>query len=157
MATRIVSWGGNSHTVSPSLSKTPSIVSVDSMLPDKPQAIQSAPRAAESPVKQVASQVIELNETRTFTTAGMYPWSDTVDGSFVKHHKYFFTDGNVTFLVRDVHPWCADSLIRRYVCRLTTHSTASTDISSLATRYTFPPDLPCSISMIMRPSLPLYH
>jgi hypothetical protein len=111
MATRIVSWGGNSHTLSPSLSKTPSIVSVDSILLEKPQAI---PRAAESPVKQVASQVIELNGTRALTAAGMYPGPDPVDGSFVKHHKYFFTDGNVTFLVRDVHPWIAvsDSLIR---------------------------------------------
>jgi hypothetical protein len=50
----------------------------------------------------VASQVIEPNGTRTLTAAGMYHGPDTVDGSFVQHHKYFFTDGNVTFLVRDI-------------------------------------------------------
>jgi hypothetical protein len=114
MATRIVSWGGNEHIVSPSLSKTPSIVSVDSILTDKSQtssAIQGAPRAAESRAKQVASQVIEPNGTRTWR-AGMYPGPDAADGSFARHNKYFFTDGNVTFLVRDVHPWIV-------VCRLT--------------------------------------
>jgi hypothetical protein len=109
MAARIVSWSGNTLTVSQSLSKSPSIVSVDSILPDKLQAIQSAPRAAESP--QAASQVIDLNGTRTLAATGMYPGHDTIDGSFVKHHRYFFTDGNVTFLVRDIYP-------STVVCRL---------------------------------------
>jgi hypothetical protein len=114
MATHIVSWGGNEHIVSPSLSKTPSIVSVDSILTDKSQtypAIQGAPRAAEPRTKQVAAQVIEPNGIKTWTTTGMYPGPDAADGSFVRHDKYFFADGNVTFLVRDVHPWIV-------VCRL---------------------------------------
>jgi hypothetical protein len=40
------------------------------------------------------------------------------------------------------------------LCRSKTHYIASTDISSLATRNTSPPDLPSSISVNTRPSLP---
>jgi len=31
-----------------------------------------------------------------------YPGPDAADGSFVRHPKYFFKDGNVAFLVRVV-------------------------------------------------------
>ena len=104
MATRIVSWSGNEHTVSPSLSKTPSMVSFDSTLSDNSETpdVQIAPHAAESRVKYASSQVIEPSGTRTCTSGIMYPGDSTTDGSFVRHHKYFFKDGNVTFLVRGV-------------------------------------------------------
>jgi len=31
----------------------------------------------------------------------MCPWVDATDDSFIRHHKYFFEDGNVTFLVEN--------------------------------------------------------
>jgi len=46
MAARIVSWGGNEKIVSPGLSKTPSMVSFDSLRSDNsetPPAIEAAP------------------------------------------------------------------------------------------------------------------
>jgi len=106
MATHIVSWSGDEHAISPNLSKTPSVISVDSILSDKPEASlgdQGAPRMAKSHPTHTASQVIEPNGTRTSTT--IHPGTDAAadhDGSFMRHNKYFFKDGNVTFLVRDL-------------------------------------------------------
>jgi len=105
MATCIVSWSGDENIVSPNLSKTPSVISVDSILSDKSEASpsdQGAPRMAESQPTQRASIVVE----RTSTSTTMYPETDATDrdGSFMRHNKYFFKDGNVTFLVRDVQP-----------------------------------------------------
>ena len=104
MATRIVSWSGNEHTGSPSLSKTPSMVSFASILSDNSETpdMQCAHHAVESRVKYVTSQVIEPSGTRTCTSASMYSGAGATDGSFVRHHRYFFEDGNVTFLVRGV-------------------------------------------------------
>jgi len=109
MATRIVSWSGDEHIVSPNLSKTPSVISVDSILSDKPEASpsdQGAPSyMAEIQPTHTASQVIGPNGIRAPTsTSTIYPGPDAAnhDGSFVRHNKYFFKDGNVTFLVRDV-------------------------------------------------------
>ena len=109
MATRIVSWSGNEHIISPNLSKTPSIRSLDSSLSDKPEASesrQSASHMAESQSTHRAFQVIEPDITRTSTSTTVYPGTDGADhdGSFMRHDKYFFKDGNVTFLVRDVQP-----------------------------------------------------
>ena len=93
MATRIVSWSGDEHIVSPNLSKTPSVISVDSILSDKPGASPSDQGApfymAESEPTHTASQIIGPNGINH-------------DGSFMRHNKYFFKDGNVKFLVRDV-------------------------------------------------------
>jgi len=104
MASRIVSWSGDEHIISPNLSKTPSLISVDSILSDKSEASegdQIAPRMAESQPSHRAFQVIEPNGTTisTLTTIG----ADSADhgSSFMQHNKYFFKDGNVTFLVRD--------------------------------------------------------
>ena len=70
------------------------MVSFDSILSDNSEtsSVQGIPHVAESRVKHVTSQVIEPNETRTYTS----------DGSFMGHQRYFFKDGNITFLVRDV-------------------------------------------------------
>jgi hypothetical protein len=107
MATRIVSWGGDKHIVSSNRSKTPSVTSFDSILSDKSEASlgdQDAPRIAamaESQPMNTASQVIEPNGTRTSTSTTIYPETGAadIDGSFMRHNKYFFKDGNVTFLV----------------------------------------------------------
>jgi len=109
MATRTVSWSGDEHIVSPNLSKTPSVISVDSILSDKSEASpsdQGAPCMAEPQPTHRDFQVIEPNGTRTSKSTTMYPGTDGTDhdGSFMRHDKYFFKDGNVTFLVRDVQP-----------------------------------------------------
>jgi len=108
MATHIVSWSGDEHIISPNLSKTPSVISVDSIISDKPASSlgdQGAPRMAKSHPTHTASQVIEPNGTRTSTSTTIHPGTDAAadhDGSFTRHNKYFFKDGNVTFLVRDL-------------------------------------------------------
>ena len=104
MATRIVSWSGKENTASPSLSKTPSMVSFDSVLSDNSEisSMQDAPHAVDSRVKYVTPQVIEPSGTRAYTSASMYPGAIATDSSFVRHQRYFFKDGNVTFLVRGV-------------------------------------------------------
>jgi len=159
MATRIVSWGGNEHVtaLSPSLSKAPSIVSVDSTLMEKLSNSQNTPRADQPRAKHISSRVIGQSGTRTSWTSSMCPWVDATDDSFIRHHKYFFDDGNVTFLVRGLQPWVVWSEFSHQIMyRLKTHCIASTDISSLATRYTSPPDSPSSMSVTTRPSLPSY-
>jgi hypothetical protein len=107
MATRIVSWGGDKHIILSNLSKTPSVASFDSILSDKSDASpgdQDAPHIAAMAEPQpinTASQVIEPNGTRTSAGTTIYPETGAADhdGSFMRHNKYFFEDGNVTFLV----------------------------------------------------------
>ena len=78
MAFHVVSRGGDEHTVSPVLSSVLSFVSAVSMpvTPERSPDAQEAFRAVES---------------RT--------------NLFVRHPKYFFLDGNVTFLVNYI-PSC---------------------------------------------------
>ena len=107
MATRTVSWSSDEHIVSPNLSRTPSVISVDSILSDKSEASpsdQGAPRMAESQSTHRAPKVVERTSESTSTT--IYPETNAADhdGSFMRHNKYFFKDGNVTFLVRDIQP-----------------------------------------------------
>jgi len=107
MAARIVSRSGDEKIVSPSLSKTPSMVSFDSLLSDNPEtppAIEGAPHATESQAKHTSSQAIEpsASGSRACSSVSVYPGADAAEGSFIQHHKYFFRDGNVTFLVRDI-------------------------------------------------------
>jgi len=108
MASCIVSWGNNEHIVSPNLSKTPSIVSVDSILQDTSPAVQGTPHAAQSRAMNTASQVIEPSRTRAWTSISIYPGADTANSSFIRHPKYFFKDGNVAFVVCVVwlYKWC---------------------------------------------------
>lgn len=86
------------------VSSAPSIVSVDAILLDKSEtspSVQDA-GAAESWVKRKDSLVIDPSGNRT--SMSVYPRVDEVDRSFVRHHKYFFKDGNITFLVRGDQP-----------------------------------------------------
>jgi hypothetical protein len=106
MATHIqshtVTWGGNDHIVSPDLSRSSSIVSIDSILPHKrTTAVQvtSVP-ASESLAKRMSSLSVEPSGSETLISASTYARADSADDSFTRHHKYFFKDGNVTFLVR---------------------------------------------------------
>ena len=108
METHIVSWGGNDsdHTVSPSISSTPSIVSVDSVLSHERGASSTAQEATgpapESLAKRMSSLLAKPSEIMMSTSASTHQRADTADESFTRHHKYFFKDGNVTFLVRGV-------------------------------------------------------
>jgi hypothetical protein len=113
MATHIVSWGGNEHIISPVLSSTSSIVSIDSILLTQTydiSAFKKQPPAPESLARRMSSLLVEPSGSETSTSASTYPRADTADDSFIRHHKYFFKDGNVTFLVRGfshdsgVHP-----------------------------------------------------
>jgi len=97
MTPHVVSLGGDEHPTLPVLSSTASFFSVRSVLSDAPErspGVQETFRAAESQTRGMNSFGIELSgdgkPTRT------YPEANT---SFVRHHKYFFRDGNITFLV----------------------------------------------------------
>jgi hypothetical protein len=95
--TSITAWSlaGSDHLISPASSSAPSIVSVDSILSDthkKPLIINEI-QATES---QIMSKGVDLFGNKA--SFGKYPG---VDDSFIRHSKYFFADGNITFLVRD--------------------------------------------------------
>jgi hypothetical protein len=108
MATHIVSWGGNEHLISPVPSSTPSIVSVDSVLSHERETSstvhwqEATGPAPESLAERMSSLLAEPSGSETSTSASTHQRADTADDSFTRHHKYFFKDGNVTFLVRGV-------------------------------------------------------
>ena len=107
MAVHIVSWGSNEKIISPMPSKTTSVISFDSLNSDDLEtrpAVEGAPHATESQSKHTNSQVIEPSGSGTGSSVSVYPGADAAEGSFKRHHKYFFKDGNVTFLVRGVQP-----------------------------------------------------
>ena len=96
MATRVVSWGGSKHIISPVISTTPSIISIESIHASLPA--REAPSSCVTESKQ-------MNSARSETlTSATYSRADATDTSFVRHHKYFLRDGNVTFLVSAVWP-----------------------------------------------------
>jgi hypothetical protein len=83
------------------------MISFDSLNSDIPETrppVEDAPHATESQAKRTNSQVIEPSGSRAPSSVSVYPGADTAEGSFKRHHKYFFKDGNVTFLVRDAQP-----------------------------------------------------
>ena len=150
MAPHMTVWGDNEHIISPVGSSTHSIVSVESILldaPKNPPDSNENPRAAESRVKGMGPQATKLPGNRSSVVM-----NSGADDSFIRHPKYFFMDGNITFLVRDVHDGKLSQL-SLYVVRTgrsKAHSTAFIDTSSLETRYTSPPDLPNSTSVITK-------
>jgi hypothetical protein len=87
------------------LSKTPSMISFESLNSDNLETrppVEGAPPATESQTKHTNSQVIEPNGSGASSSVSLYLGGDGAEGSFIRHHKYFFKDGNVTFLVRDI-------------------------------------------------------
>ena len=104
MATHKVSWGGNDHIISPDISRTSSIVSIDSILPQKrTTAVQRAP-VPESSAKRMSSLSVESSGREMLVSASTYARAGSTDDSFIRHYKYFFEDGNITFLVRGSQP-----------------------------------------------------
>ena len=151
--THIVSWGRSEHVISPVPSSTPSIVSVDSILShelEDSSIVQEATGgpARESLAKRMSSLFAEPSGNGAST-------ADTADDSFTRHHKYFFKDGNVTFLVRGsgLHT----RFISEIVYRLMEHSIVSIDTSFLGTLSTSQADLTSSASVTTNPSLSPYH
>jgi len=81
------------------------MISFDSVLSDNPElplAVEGATHATESQAKYTSPQAIEPSGSRACSSVSVYPGADAVGGAFIRHHKYFFKDGNVTFLVRDI-------------------------------------------------------
>jgi hypothetical protein len=87
------------------ISNRASIVSVDTILSDaheRSQAVSAseseASRIADARIKNaMGSLVIEPSASG----GGGHATGSAADASFARHEKYFFKDGNVTFLVRD--------------------------------------------------------
>ncbi|KAF8504688.1 hypothetical protein F5888DRAFT_1903604 [Russula emetica] len=102
MATHVVSWGGKEHITLPAVSSTkPSIVSIDSVLPHRRETSSVVQEAPRSYAKHMSPLLIESSGSETSTSASTYSRADAGDDSFIRHHKYFFQDGNVTYLVDD--------------------------------------------------------
>jgi hypothetical protein len=76
-----------------------SIVTVDSILSDTHDVLVSlsVPLAAESQAKGTMSYLM-IEPGGGKTPDGSCPGADD---PFLRHEKYFFKDGNITFLVRD--------------------------------------------------------
>lgn len=90
MARRMVSWRGIEPRASAALSSASSvsIVSIDSIAPDRHTMTLEAPTA----------QPVDLGTKSTSLLGGSNP---STDDSYLRHDIYFFQDGNITFLVRD--------------------------------------------------------
>jgi hypothetical protein len=98
MAPHITTWGDNEHVISPVSSSTASIVAVESILLDPTKNsldIDENPRVANS---RIGPQATKLPGNRS--SIGI---NSGADDSFIRHPKYFFMDGNITFLVCNVH------------------------------------------------------
>ena len=104
MATHIASWGGNENAISPDPSSTPSIVPIYSAFShecDTSSTVREATKPThESFMRFMSFLLAEPSGSETSTRT--HQRVDTADDSFTRHHKYFFKDGNVTFLVRGV-------------------------------------------------------
>jgi hypothetical protein len=101
MAPHVVSFGGTEHYISPVRSRSASIVTVDSILSDTHEislSVPEAPRAAESRARAKGTMSYLMIEPGGKIPGGSCP---VADDSFLRHEKYFFKDGNITFLVRE--------------------------------------------------------
>ena len=85
-------------------SSTPSIVPIYSAFSherDTSSTVQEATGPThESFMRLMSFLLAEPSGSETPTRT--HQRADTVDDSFTRHHKYFFKDGNITFLVRGV-------------------------------------------------------
>jgi len=146
-------------------SHLPSMISFDSLLSDNPEtppAIEGAPHATESQAKHTSSQAIEpsASGSRACSSASVYR-------GLMQPRVHLYDTTNTSSKIETSHFWCVIFSHESYVnpifidetlctSRLETCCTASTDISSRVTRYTFPPDSPCLTSVTTKLSLPSY-
>ncbi len=87
----IVSWADNERSISP-VSTTTSLVSIDSIPSGTSSTVPEAPRATQSRAKSMSFPVFLGNRESDAHLAN--------DDPFTRHDKFYFKDGNVTFLVR---------------------------------------------------------
>ena len=107
MAPRIVSWSDQTIHISPVLSSAASIVSFDSMFSVSDTYLshsQMSPTAFEAPGLLSDQYRSKRASSPWISEEGRAPRGGhpMLDDSFVRHDAYFFKDGNVTFLVRDL-------------------------------------------------------
>jgi hypothetical protein len=88
--TYIARKGETCGSPTPSAASVASVVSIDSLFSD-PDMI--SPTALETPVSHQPFAISGGSKMRGGVQL-------TPDGSFLRHDKYFFKDGNITFLVR---------------------------------------------------------
>ena len=101
---RIVSRGNNVKTVAHKLSETPPMISFNSLLPKNLETRLAVEvlHATQFQAKHTSSQVIEPSKSRASSSVSVYPGADVAECSFMRHHKYFFKDRNIIFLVREI-------------------------------------------------------
>jgi hypothetical protein len=123
----------------PSTASVASVVSIDSLFSD-PDMI--SPTALETPVPH--QPVISCGGKMQ---AGIQL---TIDESFLRHDKYLFKDGNITFLVRHGAPVLVCIRAHQQLFRSKAPPFASTDTFSLVILPISPPDSPSLLSVITK-------
>jgi hypothetical protein len=96
MAPQIVSWEENGHSTTSVLSRRTSSVSTDTHDGSLSLSAFETPCDAGSLAKSTMSPLV-IGPGGGRTPRDFYPGTD---GPLVRHEKYFFNDGNITFLVR---------------------------------------------------------
>jgi hypothetical protein len=99
MLPHVGSLSRNEICTSPIRSRRPAVASasVGSILSDMHKRPLCAYEVTNATNSQTRGAMTSLEQEGGWTLAGEYP---AVDGHFLRHKKYFFKDGNVTFLVR---------------------------------------------------------
>jgi hypothetical protein len=101
MAHRIVSWSDSELCITPVLPSAASIVSFDSTFSDTESYGKMSPIASEVPcLPSIGFEAKNPNLPKFLEGKTPRGRHTTPDDSFVRHDRYFFKDGNVTFLVR---------------------------------------------------------
>jgi len=144
MAPHIVSWGWNEVKNSPVISSpaTPSVVPIESLLSDPYAKSPIIPEASRARTTEPAARPASFLGVGTGESETPDGSCRQRDDSSLQHSKYFFKDGNVTFLVRQCYMAYAPNVLRSP--RSMTFFTVFTVISSLAILCISPLDLPSS-------------
>jgi hypothetical protein len=127
----IIAWGDSERSTSPVSTSTASLVSIDSITSDT-RSTAPEPRATLSRPESMSFPVFLGNRE-----SGAHPANGD---PFTRHDKYYFKDGNITFLVRPCFMF--DRMKHYLLCQLRSMAlfTASTDTSSIETRRISPLD-----------------
>lgn len=127
---------------------TTSVVPIESLLSDPYENPPFSPEASRihligPGIRRANFLAMGSSESETPDTSG---WQS--DDSFVQHSKYFFKDGNVTFLVRRLLKAYTSNVLT--IRRSIAFSSVSIVTCSLTTLCTFPLDSPNSVSVTTR-------
>src|SRR6266404_2458387 len=148
MAPHIVTWelDRDKRSTSPVPSTVGSVVSIESIISDMSMISHSVP--------DVRGRSMDFMQRKVTMPPGVHP---AIDSPFVRHEKYFFQDGNITFLVRNCSTidTRATHKVHNYF-RLMALSTVSIVTSSPATQNISLPGLSSSVSVSTRSFPSLY-